>query len=99
MSEITVDGRRYIPADESGEIKIIVLERGFVYVGHYAEDGDKATITDARSLILWGTSEHLGELVGGPKEKTKLGAVCTVTARLSQIIHTIEVSQDGWSIG
>ena len=103
MKEITVDGVRYAPVDDSGEIKIVVLERGFVYVGRCSEvmddGGDKITIRDARSIIRWGTTEHLGELVDGPKENTKLGASCTVMARVQQVIHMIEVNQDAWKIG
>ena len=100
MKEIVVDGVRYAPVEQSGPIKIVVIERGFVYVGRVSNgdgcDGQCVTIHGARSLIRWGSSQHLGELVNGPLENTKLGAACTVRVRESQIIHMIEVSQDAW---
>lgn len=97
MKEVTIDGQRYVLACESGPIKIVVLERGFVYVGRVNEEGDPViVIHGARSIIRWGTSQHLGELVGGPRPETKLGAPCTVQCRISQVIHMIEVDQNGW---
>ena len=94
--EIVVDGVTYVRADDQGEIKIVVIERGFVYVGRVQFGEDEITIHSARSLIRWGSSQHLGELVNGPLPETKLGAPCTVQVRESQVIHKIEVSQDGW---
>lgn len=101
MKEIIIDGIRYVPANERGPIKIIVIERGFVYVGRIEESdpfmADAITIHSARSLILWGSSQHLGELINGPLANTKLGAPCTVAVMTKQIIHTIEVNQDAWT--
>jgi hypothetical protein len=99
MKEIIVDGVKYVPVCESGPIKIVVIERGFVYVGRVevgCDTGD-VTIRGARSLIRWGSSQHLGELVNGPLENTKLGAPCTVLVRGAQVVHMIEVNNDGWN--
>lgn len=96
MEKITVNGIEYVRA-ESGDIKIVVLERGFVYIGRYSESGDVATIHDARCIVRWGTSKHLGELVNGPLPGTRLGAPCTIKARLGQIVHTVEVNQNEWT--
>ena len=97
MDTVIVNGVEYVRKDTTGEIKIVVLERGFVYVGRYHEDGDQITITNARCLVRWGTTKHLGELVNGPLTNTKLGAPCTVRARVAQVIHTIEVNQNDWN--
>jgi len=97
MKEVTINGRRFVAVEELGEIKLVVLERGFVYVGRVSEAGGITTIRGARSIIRWGTTQHLGEIVNGPLENTKLGASCTVTARTTpQVLHTIEVSQEHW---
>ena len=98
MKEIMIDGVRYLPVDECGEIKIVVLDRGLVYVGRYFRCGDEVTIRDARCIIRWGTTQHLGELVSGPLENTKLGAINVVTCNIRKVIHTVEVSQDAWHI-
>lgn len=98
MREIVVDGIRYVPVQDFGPIKIVVLERGFTYVGRVESDiADDVTIRGARSLIRWGTTEHLGQLADGPLPNTKLGASCTVQVRRCQIIHMIEVNQNGWT--
>jgi len=98
MKAIMIDDVKYVPACECGPIKIVVIERGFVYVGRTEESDESETVTirGARSLIRWGSSQHLGELVDGPLENTKLGASCTVLVRREQIIHMIEVN-NGWS--
>jgi hypothetical protein len=95
--QVVIDGEVYTRTADLGPIKIVVLDRGFVYVGRVAEDPAGVVIHGARCLVRWGTTNHLGELVNGPLAKTKLGAACVVRARTEQIIHTIEVSQDGWS--
>ena len=99
MKSIVIDGVKYVLASESGPIKIVVIERGFVYVGRVEEDGETCDVTihGARSLIRWGSSQHLGELVNGPLESTKLGAPCTVLVRQQQIVYMIEVNNAVWN--
>lgn len=98
LNEVTVDGRRFVPAEECGEIKIVVLKRGFVYVGRHSEADGVTMIRGARSIIRWGTTQHLGELAEGPLSNTKLGASCTVTANTTpQVLHAIEVNQERWN--
>ena len=96
-NKITVNGIEYIRADAAnGNIKIVVLERGFVYVGSYSEEADTVTITNARCIVRWGTTMHLAELTNGPLPNTRLGNRCTVKARIGQVIYTLEVNQDVW---
>jgi hypothetical protein len=94
--ELVINGVTYIPMGECGPIKIVVIERGFVYVGRVQQNDGEVVIRGARSLIRWGSSNHLGELVNGPLENTKLGDPCVVRVREAQIIHMIEVNQDAW---
>ena len=103
INSIVVDGVRYVPETSTGDIKILVMERGFVYVGRATQgpepgtDVTLVTVRGARALIRWGTTEHLGQLVEGPLENTKLGASCIVRCLRSQVLHQIEVNQDAWS--
>jgi len=64
---IKIDEVEYVRKDAvkgcEGDIKIVVLDRGFVYVGHVKLDGDFVTITGAKNLRKWGTTKGLGELV------------------------------------
>lgn len=96
MKEIVVDGVVYVPqSTTAGEWKIVVFDRGYVYVGRVEMMPDGGiTIYNARCLIRWGTSSHLGELENGPLKNTKLGSYCTV--RATSFIHTIDVEADKW---
>ena len=99
MKTVVIDGVTYAPVKdlEMGDIQIAVLERGFVYVGRFENDGSTVTIRSARAIIRWGTSAHLGELQNGPLENTRLGQACTVRCIPSQVIHCVEVNQDAWT--
>ena len=96
-NSVTIDGVEYIPKSAAGNIKIIVLDRGFVYVGRVQELDDRIEVARARCIIRWGTTGHLGELFNGPLEGTKLGDYCSFTAYKSSVIHMINVSADMWT--
>jgi hypothetical protein len=79
-----------------GSIKIVVLDRGFVYVGRVSTEGDFVVISGARNIRVWGTAKGLGELVRGPSTKTVLDDVGTVRAPLRAVISLIDVEQSKW---
>jgi hypothetical protein len=99
---ITIDEVKYIRADAvpdtKGDIKIVVLDRGFVYVGKVSIEGDFVLIQNAHNLRIWGTTKGLGELVLGPLSSTKLDKVGTVRAPLRALISTIDVVGAKWSL-
>ena len=77
---------------------IAVLDRGFVYVGQIAHDGDWCLITNARNIRYWGTERGLGQLaLEGPTDKTKLDAVGTVRVPAHAVIHIVDTEQALWS--
>lgn len=99
---VTINGIKYIPESEistyqsSGEIKIVVLQRGWVMVGYFKKDGSDCKLEKAATIRTWGTSKGLGELaLEGPKASTKLDkcnglvefdyltVVCTITCKES----------------
>lgn len=82
---------------EKNPIKIVVLDRGFVYVGRVKVDGAFVTITDAKNIRRWGTSRGLGELVNGPTKDTKLDPVGIVEAPTRALITLISVEEDKWT--
>lgn len=98
---IRIDNVEYVRADSvaprEGDIKIVVLDRGFVYIGCVKIDGDFVVITGAKNIRAWGTSKGLGELVNGPLSSTKLDSVGTVRAPLRALISMIDVEQAKWS--
>ncbi len=98
---IKIDNVKYVRADSQtkpdDEYKIVVLDRGFVYVGATKIDGDFVVIQNAKNIRVWGTTKGLGELVSGPLQKTVLDRVGTVRAPLRALISLIDVEQGKWS--
>lgn len=76
---------------------IVVMDRGFVYVGDVQVEDGCCVIENARNIRFWGTTEGLGELaLNGPTEKTKLDPVGTVRASTRAIVHTIDTEPEKW---
>ena len=73
---------------------IVVLDRGFVYVGDVECDDQWCVIRNAKNIRVWGTTKGLGELVTGPTSKTVLDDVGTVQAPMRAVISIIDAK---WS--
>ena len=75
MSEITLsqlmnlctalNGSKSAPCSQATKFQIVVLDRGFVYVGDVALDGDWVVVANAKNIRVWGTSKGLGQLALG----------------------------------
>jgi hypothetical protein len=76
---------------------IVVLDRGFVYVGDVTVDGDWCLIAKAKNIRYWGTTNGLGELVNGPLKDTKLDPVGNIRAPLRAVISIIDVVAEKWT--
>jgi hypothetical protein len=77
---------------------IVVLDRGFVYVGNVVHDGEWCVISDAKNIRYWGTKAGLGELASnGPQEKTMLDYVGTVRAPAKAVISLIDTEEKKWN--
>ena len=85
---ISIDGTDYIratdlPAGPPSEYRIIVADRGWVFVGPTVDEADGGvTISPAKCVRVWGTDNDrpgLGYLaLNGPTAKTKLDPSGTV---------------------
>ena len=99
-SSIKIDEVEYVRKDSiqdtDGEIKIVVLDRGFVYVGQVSQEDDFYVIKNAKNIRQWGATKGLGELVSGPLANTKLDNVGTVRAPSRALISLIDVEQAKW---
>jgi len=77
---------------------IVVLDRGFVYVGDVEVDDEWCVIRNARNIRIWGTARGLGQLaLEGPTDKTALDAVGTVRATRHAMIHLIDTEASKWA--
>ena len=70
--------------------QIVVVDRGFVYVGNVTIEGDMCRITNARNIRKWGTTKGLGELVDGPTKDTILDNYGKVLVPMKAVIHFIK---------
>ncbi len=78
-TNITINGVEYVPASQintyqaTGDIKIVVLQRGWVMVGQLERVGSECKLHKASIIRTWGTKKGLGEIaLEGPKTETKL---------------------------
>lgn len=94
---IELNGVKYAPLEQlDSKIKIVVLQRGWVYVGRYSCDGEECELDDAMCIRTWGTTKGLGELADGPLKNTKLDFAGKVRFhRISEIL-TIECDEEKW---
>lgn len=83
-------GAKSNPVKQDLGQNIVVLDRGFVYVGNVTIEGDFAIIADAKNIRTWGTKNGLGELVNGPLTTTKMDFAGVVKAPLRAVIHLIQ---------
>jgi len=77
--------------------QIVVLDKGFVYVGKVHRSGDLIYVENAKNIRSWGTTSGLGELArGGPTPKTVLDFTGTVVAPFHAVVHLITTDPAKW---
>lgn len=82
----------------SGEIRIVILQRGWVVVGYYTEDGDMCTVESAAVIRVWGTTKGLGEIAeDGPNQNTKLDPCPTLRFHKLTVIATMDCTKSQWA--
>lgn len=79
-NELQINGVAYIPKGSekvqyTGDVKIVVLQRGWVMVGRFERDGSDCKLHGASVIRSWGTTKGLGEIAAaGPTKDTKIDA-------------------------
>jgi len=94
-NELEINGITYVRKDslKIGEKRIIVADRGWVFVGDCTDNNDgTVTIHNAQNIRRWGTTKGLGELIDGPLDSTEYDDYGTV---ICAPIITIGV-RNGW---
>lgn len=79
------------------EIKIAILQRGWVYVGRFERNGSDCKLTNAKNIRRWGTTKGLGEIAqNGPTSNTVLDDYGTVEFDYLTVVNLISCSQEKW---
>ena len=94
MSAEPVECRQVVAPSE---VRIVVLQRGWIVVGRWSQDGDEVVVLNASVVRFWGTTRGLGELVAGPTKTTKLDPAGTVRANAAAVVLTIDVDAEAWA--
>ena len=106
LDQVTINGIQYIRKDSvslqrefDGDIKIVVLQRGWVYIGRFERNGNDCKLHNAYNIRSWGTTKGLPELVNGATTSTKLDK-CEGVVEFDYltIVHTITVNQKSWPL-
>jgi hypothetical protein len=104
INELEVNGVKYVKKDSivmqkehDGDIKIVVLQRGWVYIGRFERTGNDCKLHNAYNIRVWGTTKGLPELVNGATKDTKLDK-CEGVVEFDwlTVIHTIAVKKESW---
>jgi hypothetical protein len=103
INEIEINGVKYVKKDSvksqefEGDIKIVILQRGWIYVGRFERNGNDCKLHNAYNIRNWGTTNGLPELVHGPTSSTKLDK-CEGVVEFDWLttVHTITVNKEKW---
>ena len=91
--------RKNSKADIISNVKIVILQRGWIMVGEFFRNGNDCKLKKASVIRNWGTKKGLGEIAsGGPTETTTLdkcyGEVCF---DYLTVVATIDCEVDKWA--
>lgn len=103
INELEVNGEIYVlkgsqsQEPKNSDIKIVVLQRGWVMIGRYSKEGDTITLENAHVIRTWGTTKGLGELaLEGKQSSTKLDKAGHVEFHVLTAVATINCDDKLW---
>ena len=101
IDKITMEGRDYVPVDQvqeyEGDIKIVILQRGWVMIGRFERSGNDCKLHNALVIRRWGTTNGLPELCNGKLKDTVLDKCCGVAEfDYLTVIATLTVKEEAW---
>jgi hypothetical protein len=84
---------------DKDDIRIVVLQRGWVAVGRFAQgDAGACTLSSAHVVRRWGTTKGLGELAeNGPRPETKLDKAGTIRFHELTAVAMFDAAPAKWS--
>jgi hypothetical protein len=95
---ITINGVEYAPLKQSDDIRIVILQRGWVFVGRYSETEKECVLTNAKNYRYQGSKKGFGYVAAnGPSSECKLDP-CDLPVRFNPltVIATIDCDGEKW---
>ena len=84
--------------DGGSKIKIVILQRGWVVVGRFSQNGSQCLIEDGYVIRRWGTTEGLGQLASeGPLPETKLEPTPRISFHELTVVGMIDCEDKKWA--
>lgn len=99
-AQIIVNGIVYTPKPDHTDrpVRIVILQRGWVMIGHWARNGDMCTLDNASVIRRWGTTKGLGDLRTGPKANTVLDPAGHVEFHILTTVAAIDCEAGKWAL-
>jgi len=80
------------------DVRIVILQRGWVAVGKFTQDGENCRLENASIIRRWGTSKGLGQIAAdGPTSNTVLDKCPTLRFHALTVIASIDCEDSKWS--
>jgi len=98
MKRVIIDDTEYAPLTTTGDVKIVILQRGWVMVGRFERKGSDCKLHNASVIRIWGTKKGLGEIAqDGPTKDTVLDS-CNGLVEFDYltVIATISCNEKPW---
>lgn len=104
QDKVTINGKTYIlegsqgQVEHVGDLKIVILQRGWVMVGKLEKNGSDCKLHNASVIRTWGTTKGLGELANdGPRLSTQLDP-CHGVVEFHEltIVATLACNKNNW---
>jgi hypothetical protein len=99
MKRVIIDDTEYqaVSENSSSDIRIVILQRGWVVVGKYSKKDSEITLTGGSVIRTWGTTKGLGELAfDGPLSGTKLDPIPETNWHELTEIASIKCKAEKW---
>ena len=78
--------------------KIVILQRGWVFVGKFTKEGSACKLSNAYNIRTWGTTKGLGELAeDGVTSSTKMDKVNDVSFHELTSVAVIDCNDSVWN--
>lgn len=98
MKTVIIDDTEYAPLTTTGDVKIVILQRGWVMVGRFERNGSDCKLFNASVIRSWGTKKGLGEIAkDGPTKDTVLDP-CNGLVEFDYltVVATISCDEKSW---